>query len=163
MRTAIPMALAACFLSAAGLFAQAASPKTMYPQVKEAQLRASASSTAKIVAILSYGKSSVTVLETKGSWVRAQDAATKKEGWVLSSQLTGKKFVLASGGATKTGASSEEISAAGKGFTAEIEAKYKAEGKVDYGWVDAMERMDVSADASAAFRSEGGLVEGGSK
>jgi hypothetical protein len=163
MRKAIPLSLAACFLCAAGLFAQTANPKTLYPQVKTAQLRASASSTAKIVATLSYGKSSVIVLETKGSWVRARDADTKKEGWVLSSQLSGRKFVLASGGATKTGASSEEISAAGKGFTAEIEAKYKAEGKVDYSWVDAMERMDVSAEASSAFRSEGGLAEGGAK
>jgi hypothetical protein len=163
MRKAIPLALAALFLCSAGLFAELAPGKTAYVKVQVSSLRSNPSFTAKIIAKLQYGKDSVLVRELKGNWVRVQVAATKAEGWLPKSDLNDKKLILASGAATKTGASQEEIAAAGKGFTKEIEAQYRASGKVDYSWVEAMERMKVPLEASMAFRAAGGLVEGGAE
>lgn len=158
MRKAIPLALAACFLCAAGLFAQAvAVGKTGYIQVRDAQLRAKPSYTGKIVVKLEYGKSSVLVLEVKGDWSRVQVTGTKTEGWILASALNPKKVAMSSGSATKTGTTAAEEGAAAKGFNKEIEAEYRKSGEHDYTWVEAMERMKVSPEAAMAFRAQGGL------
>jgi hypothetical protein len=163
MRKAITLAVALCAFCAAGLFADLAPGKTAYVKSQSASLRSGPSFTAKILATLKYGRDSVLVYELKGNWIRVQVAGSKAEGWMAKSDLNDKKLVLASGVATKTGASQEEINAAGKGFNKEIEAQYRASGKVDYSWVEAMEKFRVSTEAAMAFRAAGGLPEGGAE
>lgn len=157
MRKAFAIALGACFLCAAGLCAQSLKGKTMSVQNQTAVMRASPSFTAKTVVKLEYGKQTVLVLEDKGAWVRAQITGAKTEGWIAKSDLTTKRVVLSSGGATKTGVDTKEVALAGKGFNKEVEAQYKADGKVDYSWVDKMETFKASPDECMAFLKASGL------
>ena len=54
---------------------------------------------------------------------------------------------------------------AGKGFNESVEKEYKAEGNVDYTWVERMQQIVVSPDQLAAFINQGGLSspEGGAQ
>lgn len=63
-------------------------------------------------------------------------------------------------GDAATGASSDEVALAGKGFNAQVEAKMKADGKLDYTWVDRMAAFQVSEDQIALFRAQGKLLGG---
>ncbi len=128
----------------------------MSVQVKNADMRASPSYSGKVLAKLSYADR-VQVLETQGSWVRAKSVEKKLEGWINLSALSPKQILLSSGGQTKTGVDSSEVALAGKGFNKEVEANYKASGKVDYAWVDRMEGYVVPMDERVAFLKKGGI------
>ncbi len=127
----------------------------MSVQVKETQMRAKASFLGASVAKLAYG-AQVTVLETKSPWLRVR-AASGKEGWVHQSALTTKKVQLASGGTNAaTGAGSDELALAGKGFSAEVEETFKAaNADLDFAWVDRMETWRVSAEDAEEFLAAG--------
>jgi uncharacterized protein YgiM (DUF1202 family) len=108
----------------------------------------------------------VSVLDksTKG-WVKVLGPDGKLQGWVSASALQSKKIVLVAGSEdVNQSASSGEVALAGKGFNAEVEAQYKKEQKLDYAWVDKMEKFDVTPEQVAAFLAQGGLAgEGGAK
>ncbi|MFC1764146.1 hypothetical protein ACFL6U_18990, partial [Planctomycetota bacterium] len=59
-----------------------------------------------------------------------------------------------------TGVSSDEVALAGKGFNEQVEAKLKAEGTLDYRWVDRMEAFVVDVNQLVAFRQQGKLSGG---
>jgi uncharacterized protein YgiM (DUF1202 family) len=142
----------------------AADPVQMSVKVKETQVRAAASYVGKIVAVLAYGDR-VTILEKQKDWARVSLPAKKAEGWVNLAALQDKAIVLKAGAENvEKSASSGEVALAGKGFNAEVEAKYRQDNSLDYTWVDRMEKFVVSPAQVSAFLAQGGLtVEGGAE
>lgn len=137
-----------------------AATEMMSVQVREGQLRAKPSFLGKVYSSVYYGDR-LSVLETQGSWVRVQ--GDEGGGWIHSSALTPKKVVLQSGSEDMdTGATSDELALAGKGFNDEVEAEYRElHPKADFTWVDRMEKMTVSSRKAVAFLREGGVGTGG--
>ena len=162
MRKSRRFVVALLLLAAAAAFA--ADPVQMSIKVKETQLRATPSYMAKIVSVLAYGDR-VTVIEKQKDWARVSFPAKKVEGWVNLSALQDKAIVLKAGSENVAKeASSGDVALAGKGFNADVEAKYKQDNKLDYSWVDRMEGFVVTPQQVAAFFTQGGLaIEGGAK
>ncbi len=155
MRVAIGSVLALFLLAGAAV----AAPAQMSVQVREGKLRATASFLGSVVAPVAYGDR-VTVMEKKGDWFRvtAPDGAV---GWMHTGALTKSKIRLSAGEAdAQTGASSDELALAGKGFNADVEAQFKQQNqKIDFTWVDRMEKIKVSAKESQDFLKAGGLTQ----
>ena len=154
------LAAVACFILASTA-AFAADPSQMSVTVKETKVRATPSALGKIVGSLAYGDR-VTVLDQPAgapkSWRKISLSSKNLQGWVSLSALTEKEVVLKSGDqSVQQGASSGEVALAGKGFNEEVEKQYKADGKLDYTWVDRMEGYDPGPDRVAAFLKAGGL------
>ncbi|MGD0726213.1 MAG: SH3 domain-containing protein [Spirochaetia bacterium] len=160
------LCIAACLLLAAGVVF-AADQKQMSVTVKETPVRATASFLGKILGTLKYADR-VTVLEqpASASWMKVRGPDGKLQGWVSLSALQEKTIVLRSGSENVAqGASTGEVALAGKGFNESVENEYKAEGKLDYTWVDRMGQIVVTPDQLAAFINQGGLAspEGGAQ
>jgi hypothetical protein len=84
-----------------------------------------------------------------------------KTGWLHESALSTKLIAMQAGTSdAATGVSSDEVALAGKGFNEQVEAKLKADGKLDYTWVDRMAAFAVSADQINEFRAQGDLAGG---
>ena len=151
------------FLVAAGLLlaAGAVFADEMSVTVKQTQVRDKPSFLGRIVEVLTYADR-VTVLDRSvTSWVKVQ-APDGKQGWVSASALQSKRIVLAAGSENvEQGAASGEVQLAGKGFNEDVEKQYKAEGKVDYTWVDRMETYNPPPDRVAAFLQQGDLNTAG--
>ncbi|HEY9593774.1 MAG TPA: SH3 domain-containing protein [Spirochaetia bacterium] len=154
--------VAGLLLCSAGL--AAADAQMMSVTVKETQVRATPSYMGKILGVLTYG-ARVTVLDQAGApkgWVKIVGPDGKLQGWVNISSLTTKEIALKSGtGAVSQTASSGDVALAGKGFNSDVEAKYKADQKLDYTWVDRMESWQFTPQAVSAFLVAGGLTEPG--
>jgi hypothetical protein len=143
--------------------AEALAQKVMTVQVKETQLRATPSHLGKIVTKASYG-ARVTILEERGDWKKASYKSS--QGWLHATAVTTKKIALKAGQTGQTGSVSQnEIALAGKGFSEEVEARFKKTNRnLDYTWINRMEAFAVSAEQMEAFISEGRLkliTEGG--
>jgi len=128
-------------------------------QVRSGQLRDKPSFLGKVGAPVSYGDR-LTVMETRGGWVRVQ--GTGISGWIHSSALTTKKLALKSGSDDlNAGASTDELALAGKGFNDEVEAEYRAGNpQADFTWIDKMETMTISPEQAVRFLQAGG-IDGG--
>ncbi|MEN6428876.1 MAG: SH3 domain-containing protein [Phycisphaerales bacterium] len=129
-------------------------------QVRNGKVRATPSQLGKVVADVAYG-ATVEAGTLQNGWypVTLPDGKT---GWLHESALTKKRIAMSAGtGDAATGASSDEVALAGKGFNAQVEAKMKADGKLDYAWVDRMAAFKVSEDQIAFFRAQGKLLGGG--
>ena len=153
------LAVSVCFVLAAAT-AFAADPSQMSVQVEQVKVRATPSALGKIVGTLTYGDR-VTILDQPAgapeSW-RKVSMADGTTGWVNLSALTEKTIKLQAGSqSAQTGASSGEVALAGKGFNPDVEKEYKAEGHVDYTWVDRMKTYNPTDDQVASFLKEGGL------
>jgi len=123
--------------------------------IKEAQIRSAPSFLGKIIEVVPYGRR-LEILEKTKDWVEV--ILSGGTGWVHESALTRKKVVLSAGeGVGETGASSDEIALAGKGFNAQVEAQYKEELELDYTWVDEMEGIVVPTEEIVAFLESGYL------
>ncbi len=146
--------LAACLLLAGGaLFAA----DQMSVTVKETKVRATPSALGKIVGVLVYGDR-VTVIDESKGWKKISMPQKNLQGWVSLTALTEKDVVLSSGSENvEQGASSNEVSLAGKGFNEDVEQQYKSEGNLDYTWVDRMIQYDPTTEQVAAFLQKGGL------
>lgn len=157
MRTYISMA------GAAALLAGVAAAGPMSVQVKHSPVRGTPSFLGPVVATLAYGER-VDAGGEKNGWVEVRTAAGQA-GWMHASALTKKALAMSAGATAGTGATSDELSLAGKGFSADVEAKFRADHPtVDFAWVDRMEAMRVDAIRAAAFLRTGGLTaaaEGG--
>jgi hypothetical protein len=147
-----------CLLAAAALAAGAgaAQPTTMSVQVRQGAVRNTPSPIGSVVTTLAYGDR-VEVLETKSAWFKVSSA--KGSGWMHESALSRKKIVLSGGGtAAPTGASSEEMALASKGFNSDVEAQFKAQNKnVDFAAVDRMEQRKIADQEKARFIKDGAL------
>jgi uncharacterized protein YgiM (DUF1202 family) len=162
MSKSIVTALACLMLASAAAFA--AGPSQMSVTVQQTQVRATPSYLGKILVVLAYGDK-VTVLDQPANapknWVKVSVEAKKIQGWVNLTALTEKEVKVAAG-EVEHGASSGEVALAGKGFNEEVEKQYKADGKLDYTWVDKMVQITVAPEDVAAFLQKGGLsTEGG--
>lgn len=136
----------------------------MSVQVKEGQLRSAPSFLGPIVGPVAYGDR-VETLQKQGDWVDVKSTKNLK-GWIHNSALTTKQVVLNPGAQTKTGASSQEIALAGKGFNADVEAQYRrSNSRLDYAWVDHMEQIRISREQMVGFLEQGKVKpsEGGKK
>ncbi|MBN2467525.1 MAG: SH3 domain-containing protein [Deltaproteobacteria bacterium] len=139
--------------------------KVMSVQVKQGCVRSTPSFLGKIVASLAYGDR-VDVLEEKDPWAKICVSGKKCEGWMHVSALTNKKIVLKAGAEdVEKAASSDEVALAGKGFNEQVEGEFKKKNpKIDFAWVDKMEKIVVSQNAMQTFLKEGGVnPEGGAQ
>ncbi|MEN6336580.1 MAG: hypothetical protein ABFE01_20190, partial [Phycisphaerales bacterium] len=99
--------------------------------------------------------------EPQNGWYQVTTSAGVT-GWVHESALTKNAVKMRSGtGDAATGASNDEVAMAGKGFNQQVEDKMKADGKLDYTWVDKMSTFEPKEDEIALFRAQGSLVGGG--
>jgi len=141
------------------LFAGTALAGSLNVQIRNGKVRATPSQLGKVVADVAYG-ATVEAGTLQNGWypVTLPDGKT---GWKHESSLTRKRVAMTAGtGDAATGASSDEVALAGKGFNAQVEAKMKADGKLDYTWVDRMAAFQVSEDQIALFRAQGKLLGG---
>lgn len=152
---------AACAAALVLLTAGLAWAAAMSVQVKEGKVLDKPNFFGKVVETLPYGQR-ITTQAKQGSWYQVKPSG----GWIHASALTPKNIVVKAGsGQAQTGASSEEMALAGKGFNAQVESKYRAQGKGDYAAVDKMEKSNnFSGPELAQFLASGGLkAEGGAK
>ena len=82
-------------------------------------------------------------------------------GWLHESALTKKRIAMSAGTSdAAAGVSSDEVALAGKGFNEQVETKMRADGKLDYTWVDRMSQFQVTPDQITSFRAQGNLAGG---
>ncbi len=159
--TKMKLLAAAVLLLAAG----AAFAAEMSVTVKQTQLRDKPSYLGKILEVLNYADRVTVVDSSSKAWFKVT-APDGKTGWVSASALTTKKIELAAGSeSAQQSASTGEVALAGKGFNETVEQQYKSDGKLDYTWVDKMEKITVSPDQLSTFISQGALTpqEGGAQ
>jgi hypothetical protein len=133
--------------------------EAMSVQVKQAPLRQMPTPFGRIVAKLAYGEQVEQTREQRG-WVEVRSESRALSGWLHASALTDEEIELSAGDSdANVGASSSEIALAGKGFSAEVESEYKRKRKLDYTWVDRMERIEVTDSRKQAFLDAGGLLD----
>ncbi len=139
--------------------ATTASSIQMSVQVRNCKVRATPSQLGKVVATVEYG-SKVTAGELQNGWYPVTTANGVK-GYLHESALSKKALVMKAGtNDAATGVSSDEVALAGKGFNEQVEAELKADGKLDYTWVDKMAAFKVSEDQIRNFRAQGNLPGG---
>ncbi len=130
-------------------------------QVKETILRDQPSFTGKSLGVLKYG-AKVSVLEEKSGWSRVSAEGGKLLGWVHGSAITKKSVALSSQGGSGTGATSGEVSLAGKGFSAQVEGEYRSQNAaLDFATVDGMEKIRFRPEELKVFLAEGGILPKG--
>ena len=130
---------------------------TMYVAVKSAALKTSTGFFARTAGTLVYG-AQITVLAVNGKWAQVRTVSgASLSGWTASSNLTLKHIVVQ--GDTRS-ASAKELALAGKGFSQEVEQKYKTGKDVNYDAVDALEKTAVSEQELLNFIEEGHLSKG---
>lgn len=131
--------------------------KAMSVQVKQCQLRNKPTFLGKIVTRLDYGDR-VEVEKEENSWARVM-SSDKNAGWVHISALSEKQIILNPDSRDiKEAASNDEIALAGKGFNREVEERFRQENrKIDFTWIDSMEKIVVSHGEILEFISRGGL------
>ena len=132
--------------------------KSMSVQVRTGPLRATPSFLGKIVATLNYADT-VQVLQEQGEW--REVSAAGRQGWIHQSALSSKKITLKAGSENvNTAASGEELALAGKGFNSDVEADFKKKNqKIDFTWIDRMEKIKIGPQEMLDFLNEGGLAE----
>jgi len=129
----------------------------MTVQVRQTQLRASASFLGRVEAPVVYGDR-VVVLQQTGDWAQVTLRGTPgTEGWIHLSALTEKELDLKATGADLAAHSKgDEIALAGKGFNKTVENAFRRENpQADFSWVDKMEAFAVSPEEMDAFRRKG--------
>jgi uncharacterized protein YgiM (DUF1202 family) len=133
---------------------------SMSVQVQSCKVRATPSQLGKVVATVAYGDV-VQAGTPQNGWYQVTTSGGVT-GWVHESALSKKAVAMSSGTSdAATGASSEEVAMAGKGFNKQVEDEMKAQGKLDYTWVDKMSEFKSKEDEIALFRAQGNLVGGG--
>ncbi|MCU0918157.1 MAG: SH3 domain-containing protein [Planctomycetes bacterium] len=144
------------------LLAVSAGAATMVPmsvQVRSGKVYPKPSYLGTVIATVEYGAQVQAGTLEKG-WYPVT-TADGKSGWLHESALSKKRIVMRAGTTdVGTGVSSDEVALAGKGFNAQVEAKLRQEGKLDYTWVDRMSEMKVEMDAVAQFLTQGHLAGG---
>ncbi len=131
----------------------------MSVQVRNGKIRATPSQLGAVVTSVDYGAKVEAGTPEKG-WYPVT-TADGKTGWLHESALSKKPIAMRAGATdTATGASSDEVALAGKGFNEQVEKKLRSEGKLDYTWVDRMSAFKVEANEISRFLKEGHLPGG---
>ena len=128
----------------------------MSVQVQDGQVRATPSFLGAVVAKLPYG-SSVEAQPEQNGWMQVE-TATGQQGWMSASSLTKKKITLSTGGGGATGASSDELALAGKGFNSDVEKEFKKQNpNVSFAAVDQMAKIKITPHEMQKFLAEGSV------
>jgi hypothetical protein len=132
---------------------------SMSVQVQKSKIRATPSQLGRVVATVEYGDMVEAGVPQKGWYaVTTRDG---KKGWLHESALSEKAFSMRAGASdAAVGVSSDEVALAGKGFNEQVEAKLKADGTLDFTWVDRMLAFNVTEDQISTFRRQGNLPGG---
>jgi SH3-like domain-containing protein len=131
----------------------------MSVQVRNGKVRATPSQLGRTVATVDYGAVVQVGTLEKGWYPVTLPDGTK--GWLHESSLSKKPIAMRSGATdAATGASSDEVALAGKGFNEQVEANLRAKGTLDFTWVDRMSKFTVKEDQIVAFRTQGHLPGG---
>jgi hypothetical protein len=127
-------------------------------QTAQAVLRSSPQPLGEIRYTLSYGDAAVR-REVRDGWVLlAPEARPGFEGWTHHSAVTQREIEWAAGEETvDSGASSDELALAGKGFDEQVEEEYRSQTDLDFTWVDRMSEYEVDQARKREFLEEGGL------
>ena len=135
--------------------------ETQRVQVQNGQVRVTPSFLGDVVTTVPYGQP-VETLRAQGPWIHVR-TPDGRNGWMHASALTVKRLAAQTGGASvSTGASGDELALAGKGFTSDIEARFKADhAEINFTWVDKMSKMTASPSDIARFAQAGGLTLNG--
>lgn len=99
-------------------------------------------------------------VKAKGQWYKVDGASA---GWIHKGQVAVGNITLSSkeGKGGDGGASREEVELAGRGFTPEVEKKYKSRNpKLDFSHVDLIEAAEVSPQVIEDFVIAGNLAGG---
>ncbi len=143
----------------AAVAAGAAVTTPMSVQVRNGKVRAKPSQLGPVVASVEYGD--VVQAGTPQRMWYPVTTADGKTGYLHESALSKKPIAMSAGVSdVATGVSSDEVALAGKGFNEQVESKLRAEGKLDYAWVDRMSGFVVTAEDIIKFREQGQLPGG---
>lgn len=149
------MVLGLCFLTTVAW----AVGQMLTVQVREAQVRPSPSFVNAPSKSISYGQQ-VSVLEERDAWVLVS-SATGVKGWLHRSALSDKPVLLSSGSENvPTKAGDREVSAAGKGFTRQVEQQYRVNHPGGYAQLEAMERISYQPQELLRFLAAGQVTPG---
>ncbi len=111
---------------------------------------------------LNYGDR-VEVVEEGRGWFKVR-SGSGESGWIQESALTTKEVVLQAGAAVSSGASTEEVALAGKGFSEDVEREYRDQSdlEAEFKLVDLMESYERPDQELLMFLDDGrleGVVE----
>ncbi|MCW7753311.1 SH3 domain-containing protein [Desulfobotulus sp. H1] len=152
-----PLIILACLL----LALSGVSAAGLQVQVRSTPLREMPSFLAGSIRDIPYGQT-VEELSRQGDWRRVQVTGTRTIGWVHASALTERKIELAAGQALSGQVSADELALAGKGFSPEVEAAFRAENQeLNYTWINRMETFRTDPKESLDFLSQGGIYPPG--
>jgi hypothetical protein len=98
----------------------------------------------------------LTVKEVQGDWYRVEGTAA---GWIHKTNVTEGKVTLSSTPGGQGGkVNQDEVELAGRGFTPEVEKKYREKNpNLDFAHVDAIEKTTIDPAELEAFVTEGKL------
>ena len=132
---------------------------SMSVQVRQSKVRATPSQLGRVVDTVEYGEViNAGILQRGWYSVTTTDG---KQGWLHGSALSNKPITMRAGTTdVATGVSSDEVALAGKGFNEQVEDKLKADGTLDFTWVDRMTKFDIDPDQIITFRMQGHLPGG---
>ena len=143
-------------MSATVILTSIARADRMSVQVQDGQVRATPSFLGAVIAKLPYG-SSVEAQPEQNGWMQVQ-TATGQQGWMSASSLTTKKIAMTAGGAGASGASSDELALAGKGFNSDVEKEFKKENpNISFAAVDKMSKIKITPHEMQKFLAEGSV------
>ncbi len=140
--------------------AGAALAERMSVQVQDGQVRATPSFLGAVTAKLPYGAAVEAQAEQNG-WIPVRTEAGQ-QGWMHKASLSKKKIVMTAGGAGATGASSDELALAGKGFNSDVEAQFKKQNpSVNFAAVDRMAKIKIAPQEMQQFLTAGSVKPAG--
>ncbi len=97
----------------------------------------------------------LTVKEVKGDWYRVEGRVS---GWINRTSVMEGGVALSSKPGGGGGASRDEVELAGRGFTPDVEEKYRgSHPELDFSHVEAIEATQIDFTELEAFVTEGGL------
>lgn len=146
----------ALLLGLAASWAAQAHAEPVWVQVRESLLRSQPKFYAPSVGTVRYGEKLERVSESNG-WIQAQ--AGGRTGYLPLSSVSQDQIVLSAADLSKVTADSAEVVMAGKGFSKEVEQRYRSETSgARYDLVDFVEQNGrVSSAQVRQFIKDGGL------
>ena len=156
------MSLGAALLVPQALWAAPGSnsEQAVWVQVRQAVVRTQPQHYAAKLSAVKYGDRLPLESEAEAGWIKVR-LPSKKSGFLPEVAVTERQVVLTARQAASTKADPSEVVLAGKGFSKEVEDKYKQANRgVRFDLVDQMERSGLVSDQELlSFVKQGGLKE----
>jgi uncharacterized protein YgiM (DUF1202 family) len=137
----------------------ASAQESVYVKLKTSKLRSAPQFWASSLGDLQYGDR-LTLVAPDGDWVKVKGPSGKL-GYVHASVITDSKVILKTSG-SGSNVSNDDVVLAGKGFNREVEQQFAASNPaINFGQVNAVERVRVSDQEVLKFLKAGGLNSNG--